>query len=349
MTNKKLLLTALLVTAILLLGRVLPAMADDGVQVSLTPSTQELTVGDPVALALEVHHPAGHQVIIPKLEQMWGPLEVRSQSQAATTANDDGTETTSQVIEVTLFDLGEFETPALALTISDGAGEVAEYVVPPVSLTVVPTLDEQDSELRDIKPQVAMSVPPLWPWIAGGLGLAALAATVGWWAIRRWQGKPFFPGPAADNRPPWQVAYDELARIEGLSLLDRGWFKEYYTLVTDTLRTYLENQLDLRVSDRTTSELKPVLRQSDIDTGVARQILSLFAESDLAKFAKFTPDVDEARAATVVARTIVDQTRPKPELEAMLAGDKPSVGDSRAPQTPKPRAGGYAGPAAAEA
>jgi hypothetical protein len=348
MTSRKLLFTALVVTATLLLGRVLPVVADDGVELSLTPSTQELTVGDPVALTLEVHHPAGYQVIIPKLEQAWGPFEVRSQSQSATMAHNDGTETTSQVIEVTLFDLGEFETPSLALTISDGAGEVAEYVVPAIALAVVPTLSEQDSELRDIKPQAAMSAPPLLPWIAGGLGLAALAATVGWWAIRRWQGKPFFMGPAAENRPPWQVAYDELARIERLSLLEKGWFKEYYTLITETLRTYLENQLDLRVSDRTASELKPVLRQSDIDTEVTRQILALFAESDLAKFAKFTPDVDEARGATSAARSIIDQTRPKPKQEAMMAGEEPSADDSGAPQAPQPRPGGFAGAAAAK-
>ncbi|MFC2029483.1 hypothetical protein ACFLWA_02000 [Chloroflexota bacterium] len=326
MTNRKLLLTAVLVSAILLLGRVMPALAGDGLQISLTPSTQELTVGDPVALTLEVDHPQGYQVIIPKLEQTWGPAEVRSQSRATTVSNDDGSQTTSQVIEVTLFDLGDFETPPLPLTISDGAGQVSERAVPAVSLKVIPTLSEDDSELRDIKPQAAMAVPPLWTRLLLGLALVAAAATIGWWAIRRWQGKPFFLGPAADNRPPWQVAYDELGRIEGLSLIGKGWFKEYYTLVTDTLRTYLENQFDLRVSDRTTSELKPLLRQSDLDTEAVRSILDLFAESDLAKFAKFTPDPANARGATVIARSIVDQTRPRPELQALLAEDEPPSG-----------------------
>ncbi len=70
------------------------AQADDGVQVTLTPDRGELAVGDPVQFMLEVNHPAGYQVIIPKLEPVWGEFEVRSQSQAATVANDDGTETT---------------------------------------------------------------------------------------------------------------------------------------------------------------------------------------------------------------------------------------------------------------
>ena len=56
--------------------------------------------------------------------------------------------------------------------ISDGAGQVFEEVAPSVSLAVVPTLAEEDNELRDIKPQAGLNVPAAWPWIAGGLLLA---------------------------------------------------------------------------------------------------------------------------------------------------------------------------------
>ncbi len=185
----------------------------------------------------------------------------------------------SQIIEVTLFNLGDFQTPELPLTISDGAGQVTEEVVPSARLTVNPTLAEDDTELRDIKPQAGLAVPPVWPWIAGGLLVAAAAAVGGWWAYRRWQGKPFGLAPAVDNRPPWQVAYDELARIEGLGLLEQGRAKEYYTLVTDCLRTYLADQFHLRVLDRTTTELKPILRQSDLAPDHTRRFLDLFMDS----------------------------------------------------------------------
>ena len=306
----------------LLILLVVPVQAADGIEAALTPDRAELTVGDPVQLTLEVTHPAGYQVIIPKLDQAWGDLEVRGQSQAATTANDDGTETTRQTIEVTLFSLGEFETPALPLTISDGAGQVLEEVVPSVSLAVIPTLAEEDNELRDIKPQAGLAVPAVWPWIAAGLLLAAVVAVAGWWAYRRWRGEPFLPA-VVDNRPPWQVAYDELARIEGLGLLEHGRFKEYYTLVTDCLRTYLENQFDLSVFERTTSELRATFRQSDITPDHARRLLDLFTESDLVKFAKFTPDLATAQKLTGEARQLVDDTRPAPEseLETFLSDD----------------------------
>jgi hypothetical protein len=304
---------SLWVAALLVLLAV-PVQAADGVQITLTPDRNELTVGDPIQLTLEVTHPADTQVIIPKLDQVWGDLEVRGQSQATTEANDDGTVTTRQTIEATLFNLGEFETPPLPLTITDDAGQVREETAPAVSLTVVSTLAPEDNELRDIKPQAGLAVPATWPWIVGGLLLAVTVAVAGWWAYRRWRGVPFLP-PVVDNRPAWQVAYDELIRIEGLGLLEQGRFKEYYTLVTDCLRTYLESQFRLGVFEHTTSELGVILRHSELAPDHARLFLELFSESDLVKFAKFTPDTETARRLTARARELVTLTRPRAESE----------------------------------
>jgi hypothetical protein len=342
--NKKLLLVAMLAIALLLGAKVVPALAEGEIETSLAADRQELAVGDPLQLTLSVKHPSGHQVIIPSLDQAWGPFEVRGQSAPLTMDNADGSQTTTQNIEVTLFDLGEFATPELSVTLSDGQGNIVEESVPSVSLAVLPTLAEEDAELRDIKPQAGLNVAPLWPRIAGGLLLAAALATLGWWYYRRRQGKPFGPMAPVDNRPPWQVALDELDRIAGLGLLEQGTYKEYYTLTTDCLRTYLEVQFDLRAFDRTTSELKAVLTRSQLEAEPSRGILDLFREADLVKFAKFTPNVTAAHRAIDEARRLVEATRPKPELESMLAGD-----DTSAPQPADPRRGGLAGTAAVEA
>jgi hypothetical protein len=217
------------------------------------------------------------------------------------------------------------------LTISDGSGAVLEETTPAVALTVVPTLAEDDSTLKDIRPQIGMKVPSLLPWILGGWLLAAVLIGGGLWLYRRWRGESLFAS-VIDNRPPYQVAFDELDRINGLRLPEKGRFKQHYTLVTDCLRAYIEMQFHVHAFDRTTTELKVSLRGSSMAPDHARRFIDLFMESDLVKFAKLTPEIETAYHLTDQARTLVDLTRPAPEPEeAEASKENFGVGGSQRP------------------
>jgi len=298
--------------------------AAEGITVTLTPNPGELTVGDLVELTLEVNHPSGYQVIIPQLDQNWGPFEVRDQSQTTTVTNSDGTETTSQTITVTLFDVGTFETPTLPLTISDGTWQVVEEVVPATAVTVIPTLAEGDTTLTDIRPQVELKVPPVWSAIIASMIAAVMVIVGGWWLYQRRYGKHAL-ARIVDNRPPYQVAYDELDRIDGLNLPQAGKFKEHYTLVTDVLRLYVEQQFLVHAFDRTTTELKQSLNSSTMSPEHIRRFTEFFFESDLVKFAKLVPNLEDAHQLTDEARTLIKLTQPVP-VEEQTKELPPSVG-----------------------
>lgn len=319
MKKKFLLMLTVMAASLLLLA--VPVQAQAGVQATLTPQRSELTVGDPVQLTLEVAHPADVQVIIPKLEPAWGRFEVREQSQAETVSNSDGASITRQTLTVTLFEPGTFETPALPLTISDNSGQVNEITTTPVSLTVVPVLAEGDTTLKDIRPQAGMDIPSMLPLAITALVVAALAAAAGWWLYRRWRSGRL--GQIVDNRPPYQVAFDELAHIAGMKLPEKNRFKTHYTLVTDVLRTYIEKQFQVHAFDRTTTELKQSLAQSTMNPEHGRQFIDLFMDSDLVKFAKITPTIAEAYQTVEWAGNLVEATRPKLEAEAAGAPKKP--------------------------
>ena len=81
-----------------------------------------ITVGDPVALTLTVHHPAGTQALLPPLDATWGDFDVLNQSPVTMDANPDGSLTTRQTIAATLFAPGSFTTPPLVITLSDTRG-----------------------------------------------------------------------------------------------------------------------------------------------------------------------------------------------------------------------------------
>ncbi len=290
------------------------ALFSVGIVTAQTPVTAVMivpegpfTVGDPVELQLAITHPAGYQVIQPELSEKWGDFLVESQSPATTTTLEDGTEITTIVIDTRLFAPGEFNTPPLTINVTDGTGQLSEVTAAPVPVTLNSVLIEGDSELRDIKPQAELPFINLLPWIVGALILVAiLAATYLWWKRRQAR----LALAAADNRLPHEVALDDLTRIGQLGLPEQQRFKEHYTLVSDTIRIYIERTQDVPMLERTTGEIRSSLRHSTLTADNTRQLITFLEESDLVKFSKFSPTESEAYELITLAREIVNATMP---------------------------------------
>lgn len=286
--------------------------AQGDVDISLSADRELLTIGDPLLLTLSVTHPPGDIVIVPRLPETWGDFEVRSQSQTEESANADGSITTQQTIEVALFAPGTFETLPFNITVRDALGDVTSLTVPTITINVSSVLRQGDFDLRDIKPQADLFVPPLWPWIAGTI---LIVGSIGW-SVYRWRRRRREREMALlaqiDPRTPLQIALDELAHIEGLDLPGQGRYKEHYTLVSDCLRQYLEAQHRLPATDRTTDELRMTLKHSPIDSILTRGVLDVLNDSDLVKFAKFIPAASEACAVVGRCRQLVEALEPRP-------------------------------------
>jgi len=281
---------------------VLPQAEDVTVQV-LAPAGP-FTVGDPIALTVQVTHPAGTQVILPQLAATWGDLEVREQRPAQTTTNANGALTTVQTIVATVFAPGDLQTPPLAVTVSDAAGQLSQAVAAPVALTVGSVLVEGDAELRDIKPQAELAIPTAVPYPAIIAGAAALAvALLGFLLWRRRANRR-----PVDKRTPDQTALDELARIAGLNLPAAGRYAEHYAATAACLRNYLERQFAIPARDRTTLEITTALRTAPFAPANAQTLVTLLAECDLVKFAKVTPGAAAAADLLDEARRFVTLT-----------------------------------------
>ncbi len=301
------LIIPLLLIAIVSLAVVGSAFAESAVSAAISINEGEFTVGDPLPLVLSVNHPAGYEVIWPKLESNWGDFLVHSQSAGTTIANVDGTETTSQIIDARLFSPGIFESPPLSVSVSDGTGQLTEIIAQPVSVNIASVLVEGDTELRDIKPQAALPYVDYLPWIVG-VGVLALVMGTVYLLIRRRRSQLALA--AIDNRLPHEVAFDELDRVEHLDLPQAGKFKVHYTLVSDCIRVYMEKTYQFPVMERTTGEIRANLKRSMISNDIANQFIDLLDDSDLVKFSKFTPDLSSAQRVLIKGREIVELTKP---------------------------------------
>jgi hypothetical protein len=316
--NKRIMILPLLILMAMII--VSPAMAQKSEPIEVSLQVQEgvgFTVGDPIPLTLEVRHPAGYHVIQPELDEAWGDFVVHSQSPATTVDNGDGTESTSQVIDVRIFAPGEFSTPSMTVKVSDGNGGLLEVTAESTTVHINSVLVEGDNQLRDIKPQAELPYKNFWPWIIAVLLIGL--SLVGFFYLWRRKRVNLATAPL-DNRLPHEVALDQLNSIEGLRLPDRGRYKEHYTLVSDCIRIYMERRYQIPVLERTTAEIQASMKIAEIHPEIRREFIELLTESDLVKFAKFTPGKTDAKQIIISARHIVEVTKPF-EVEVESAGE----------------------------
>ena len=102
-------------------------------------------------------------------------------------------------------------------------------------------LSGTDEQLIDIRSPADMSAPS---WRSPtALAVVALAAAVLALALffvnRRLRGPREQPESAIDTRTPWEIAAQEIERIERIDLPGDGRFKEHYALVARVTKDYV--------------------------------------------------------------------------------------------------------------
>jgi cadmium resistance protein CadD (predicted permease) len=108
--------------------------------------------------------------------------------------------------------------------------------------------------------------------------------------------------------PPFQIALNLLYKLKDKNLLKQNEVKEYHSQISEILRRYIENGLDLKAMELSSNEIVSSLKQQRIDT---ISIEKVFRISDLAKFAKFQPLEIENKECLEMAILFVEQTKPK--------------------------------------
>ena len=283
----------------------------DDIQANWTTTSSEATIGDVVTLTLNVTHPKDYRVIFPEVGESWGDFEVRAVGQPQISASDEVTETTSLDLTVALMTVGTFNTPDISVTVYDTAGQAIPVTPNPLAVNILSVLQEGDTTLRDIKGQVDLPLPEKLPiteaLFLGGLTLIGGALFVMYEFKKR--RKVVF----VDNRLPYEKAFDELKHIELLNFPATEEYKEHYAWISQCMRQYLQAGLNIPALERTTTELKQILRQSDLPHDVVRDILDILLECDYVKFGSIQPEQVDAYALGSRVGYIIERTRPHPQ------------------------------------
>lgn len=301
------------------------------VTVDLKIDSLQLLVGEQTGITLDVSLGANQQLTLPAISkgsELVPNVEVVEVSSPDTTYLDDGKRMdVQQKYIVTAWDSSYYYLPPLEVEV-DGQ----KYPSKSLALKVM-TLDVDTLHVDQFFPPNGVMVPPFswddWKnvvYLSFVVVLLALASFILFDRLRK--GKPIVRIIRRKKKlPPHEVAIVEIEKIKA----DRKWAeedsKEYYTLLTDTLRTYIRERYDFNAMEMTSSEIIDHL-MTENDEEALNELRDIFRTADLVKFAKWSTLINENDANLMAAVEYINQTKievdpnAKPEPEIIKETDK---------------------------
>lgn len=291
-----------------------PQEEDPGFSIEASVDRDRITVGDPFLYRVTVKSPANSAIEWPESGTPPEGFDLLSFEHAGPLSGPGGANIDLLRYELTLYRTGEHSIPPFSLkcVLSDGTEISAESEAIPFS--VVSVIDDDASDIRDLKSPVGIpGGAPWYYWLIAGLALLAVAAAV-FLYIRRRRNREDPQGTVpAIERPPEEIALEELERLALKEWLTQGRVKAHYSALSEILRRYLSGRYGIAAMEYTTSELLAALNARQVGHEESRVVRELFEECDMVKFARFTPKSHRQSLSLREGREIVERTRP-PEV-----------------------------------
>lgn len=214
----------------------------------------------------------------------------------------------TQEYTVTAFEEKLYQIPPFRVTVDDKPYESEELALK-VYTFPVDTLhsDQFFGQKTVMEPPFAWAdwAPIIW------LSLLAipLAALLGFLLIRFYDNKPIIRKVKVEPKlPPHEQAMKEISRIKEEKIWKKGRAKEYYTELTEAIRTYIRDRFGFNALEMTSSEIIDKLLESN-DKDSIQELKNLFVTADLVKFAKHDPLMNENDMNLVNAIDFINTTK----------------------------------------
>ncbi|MFI8605365.1 hypothetical protein ACIGCP_12935 [Cellulophaga baltica] len=283
---------------------------------------KDIKIGEQINFTVNVSVDKVDQVTFPEEAQSFAPLEM-VESFAIDTIPENGKLTLIKKYALTQFDSGSYTLPPQKIIINEkifSTDSVNIYV------NTVP-VDTIAQQLFDIKDIIIVEKKSSFPWFWIFAIIAGLLILAGLLYFFIWRKKKLTEEEKVALLPPYDRAMLELKKLENSKYLIQDEYKQYYSELTDIVRSYLEEDVHISALESTTDQLINKLEMLKdagnlkLDEETIRQFKNILQTSDLVKFAKSKPDTSVAEQDRKAIENIVTKTKdaiPPPTEEELL-------------------------------
>lgn len=281
-------------------------------QISTTIDTTKNKIGAEFKLTLKTNVDTLSKVVFPSARN-FGALEVIQSYPIDTIRKNDRYELIKKY-GLTQFDSGKYTIPSIKILINNKAF-LSDSIKVEVANVQVDTLKQKMYDIKDIV-KANEGIGDWWKYLLGLVLIGGIGAFVYW----------YFKIRQKDTieeeiyKTPIEKATSLLNNLEKKELWQQGEVKAYYSELTDIVRNYIEEAIEIPAMESTTSELIEGLKVASqkkkmkLSKETIENLFVVLKQADLVKFAKSKPldfEITEDRKKIERAIVTLDKAIPK--------------------------------------
>lgn len=269
-----------------------------------------ILIGDQIHFRMKVKSEPGVKVAFPRLQDTIAKgIEIVSGPVRDSVMEKDGRVLVQESYVITSFDSGVYVIPPMLIQIQrDNYNNTLR--TDPLNLIVNTLVVDQQKGNFDIVMPLATpwTFVEILPYLLWALLAIVVIGLIVWIIKVRKANKPLFAS-VKPVIPPYVLAMKALDEIKKEKLWQSGKTKEYYTQLTDTIRTYVDGELGISAMEQTSFEtLRALEKCEQVNAKQRDQLAMMFETADYVKFAKAEPLPDENVRNLDVAYGFVKET-----------------------------------------
>lgn len=292
-------------------------------QVQATIDTTSIKIGEELTYTMTIAVDTTDLVVFPEGQQFL-PMEV-IESYKLDTIIENSRYRFIKKYGLTQFDSGRYKIPSQRVIVNNKQFKTDTLSVEVRDVVV----DTTKQKMFNIKDKIEVDSPP-FNFIKLLLWIVAILAILGLVAFIFFRRKKIREAQEEDL-PPYEEALDALQKLDDSQLLIQNKSKEYYSILTEIVKRYLDREVDEKALESTTDELierlsaHKNLGHFDFDAIMIKDLELVLKRADLVKFAKMEQASGQLEADRKTLELIINDTHesiPEPTEEELLENER---------------------------
>ncbi|RKX24645.1 MAG: hypothetical protein DRP47_11050 [Candidatus Zixiibacteriota bacterium] len=280
-----------------------------GVEIKTSVDRADMYVGDLITYKLIIIHDSTFKLVPPPLGANLGAFDVKDYQPDVVTALEDGRIQSENTFILSTFTTGDYVIPPIPVVfeLPDSTRKVMVSEIVPIKVNSLLLNTDDSLDIKPLKAQYEFlrDMTRYYLWGVVGILVLLVIGLIIWWRLRRKRSE----GELEDLRPPWEIAFERLAVLQGKNLIDGDGHKLYYAELSEIARWYLGRVYHRNVLDMTTEEFMNQFENLALPSGIYDDTIKFMLFADLVKFARLEPENGRPESDFENVHTIVEKIR----------------------------------------